>query len=88
MFASAHIEEPRTRQAMFVPEDALQDINGMKVVFATRDGITFQARTVTLGTRSMGKAEVIEGLSPDDRIVVMGAFMVKSEMLKGTMGEG
>jgi cobalt-zinc-cadmium efflux system membrane fusion protein len=88
MFASAHIEEPRTRQAIFVPEDALQDINGMKVVFATRDGITFQARTVTLGTRSMGKAEVTEGLSPDDRIVVMGAFMVKSEMLKGTMGEG
>ena len=88
MFASAHITEPRTREAIFVPEDALQDINGMKVVFITRDGTTFQARTVTLGTRSMGKAEVIEGLSPEDHIVVNGAFMVKSEMLKGTMGEG
>ncbi len=36
----------------------------------------------------MGKAEIVEGLSPGDRIVVNGAFMVKSEMLKGTMGDG
>ncbi len=88
MFASAHIAEPATRDAVFVPEDALQNINGMPVVFVTSDGITFQARTVTVGTRSMDKAEVMDGLKPGDRIVVNGAFMVKSEMLKGTMGDG
>ena len=88
MFASAHIAEPDTRDAVFVPEDALQNINGMPVVFVTADGTTFQARTVNVGTRSMGKAEVVDGLKPGDRIVVTGAFMVKSEMLKGTMGDG
>ncbi len=88
MFASAHIAEPDSRTAMFVPEDALQDINGMKVVFVTRDGTTFQARSVTVGTHSMGKAEIIDGVKGDDQVVVGGAFMVKSEMLKSTMGEG
>ena len=88
MFASAHIAEPETRDAIFVPEEALQNINGMSVVFVTADGSTFQARTVTLGTRSEGKVEATEGLRPGDRIVVRGAFMVKSEMLKGTMGDG
>lgn len=88
MFASAHIAEPATRDAVFVPEDALQNINGMPVVFVTPDGITFQARTVTVGTRSTGRAEIMDGLKPGDRIVVNGAFMVKSEMLKGTMGDG
>ena len=88
MFATAHITEPQTRQALFVPEDALQDINGMRVVFTTTDGITFKARTVNIGTRSQGKVEIIDGLNPQDRVVVKGAFMVKSEMLKGTMGEG
>lgn len=88
MFASARIAEPATRDAVFVPEDALQTINGMPVVFVTRDGTTFQARTITLGTRSMGKTEVTQGLEAGDRIVVNGAFMVKSEMLKGTMGDG
>ncbi len=88
MFASVHIAEPATRDAVFVPEDALQNINGMPVVFLTTDGVTFQARTVNVGTRSMGKAEIIDGLKAGDRIVVNGAFMVKSEMLKGTMGDG
>ena len=88
MFASARIAEPATRDAVFVPENALQNINGMPVVFVTSDGVTFQARTVNVGTRSMGKAEIVEGLRPGDRIVVDGAFMVKSEMLKGTMGDG
>ncbi len=88
MFASAHIAEPATHDAVFVPENALQNINGMTVVFVTSDGSTFQARTVEVGTRSMGKAEIVNGLQPGDRVVVNGAFMVKSEMLKGTMGDG
>ena len=88
MFASAHLAEPATRNAVFIPEAALQNINGMPVVFLTTDGTTFQARTVNVGTRSMGKAEIVDGLQPGDRIVINGAFMIKSEMLKGTMGDG
>ncbi|CAN5727716.1 efflux RND transporter periplasmic adaptor subunit [soil metagenome] len=88
MFASAQIAGPQTRNAIFAPEDALQDINGIKVVFVTQDGITFRAQPVTVGTRSEGKAEIMEGLRAGDKIVVTGAFMVKSVMLKGTMGEG
>jgi cobalt-zinc-cadmium efflux system membrane fusion protein len=88
MFATAQIAEPQTQDAVFVPEDALQDINGMQVVFVTQDGTTFRAQTVTVGTRTAGKAEIVDGLRPGDRIVAAGAFMVKSEMLKGTMGEG
>ena len=86
MFVSTNIAEPSTRPAVFVPEDALQDVNGLQVVFVTADGQNFAARTVTLGTRSHGKVEVVTGLRPGDRVVVNGAFMVKAEMLKGTMG--
>lgn len=88
MFASARIAESQTDSALFVPEDALQDINGMRVVFTTTDGTTFKAKTVNVGTRSQGKVQIVDGLGPQDRVVVKGAFMVKSEMLKGTMGEG
>ena len=86
MFVSTNIAEPSTRTAVFVPEDALQDVNGLQVVFVSADGQNFAARTVTLGTRSHGKVEVVTGLRPGDRVVVNGAFMVKAEMLKGTMG--
>lgn len=88
MFVSAQIGESKTRTAIFVPEAALQDINGMTVVFATRDGQTFRAVTVNTGTRLQGMTEILNGLQPGDKIVVQGAFLVKSEMLKATMGDG
>src|ERR1700736_2652756 len=88
MFASAQIAGSQTRNAVFVAQDALQDINGMTVVFVTHDGTSFRAQTVTVGTNSGGKAEIVDGLRPGDQVVVGGAFMVKSELLKGTMGEG
>lgn len=88
MFATVHIAGLKTRQAVFINEDALQDINGMQVAFVTADGTTFRAQAVRLGTRSQGRAEVVEGLKSGDHVVTQGAFMLKSELLKGTMGDG
>ena len=88
MFAAAHIAGSATRTAVFIPENALQNINGNQVVFLTTDGVTFRPQAVKLGTHSMGRAEIVQGLKPGDRIVVNGAFMVKGELLKGTVGDG
>jgi cobalt-zinc-cadmium efflux system membrane fusion protein len=88
MFVTAAIAEPATRTAIFVPADALQDVNGFRVVFVTTDGKTFFARPVQMGSQTNGMIEIIEGLQPTDHVVVKGAFMVKGELLKGTVGEG
>jgi RND family efflux transporter MFP subunit len=88
MFATAQIAGAQTKSAVFVSQDALQDINGMTVVFVTNDGTSFRAQTVTVGTSSEGKTEIVNGLRRGDQVVAGGAFMVKSAMLKGTMGEG
>ena len=87
MFASVRIAEPATTNQMFVPEDALQEIAGQSVVFISSDGTHFRAQAVTTGTHSGGQTEVVNGLQRGDRIVVNGSFMVKSELLKGTMSE-
>jgi membrane fusion protein, heavy metal efflux system len=88
MFAKAVVDEPSTRTAVFVPDGALQDVNGLRVVFVATDSSTFAVRAVKLGSRAKGFVEVVEGLSPGDHIVVDGAFMVKGELLKGSVGEG
>lgn len=87
MFASVQIAEPQTTSGIFVPQEAMQDINGETVVFVTPDGTHFRAQAVNVGLHSGRKAQITGGLKPDDRIVVSGAFMVKSEMLKGSMDE-
>ncbi len=87
MFVSASITSPGTRNAIFVSRDALQDVNGYQVVFTTQDGTHFQATTVKTGARSGDLIEIVEGLGPSDRVVTSGAFMVKGELLKGSVGE-
>lgn len=88
MFVSASITQPDTRTATFVPQDALQDVNGFRVVFATQDGVNFRATPVKTGALSGDMVEITDGLKPGDRVVSRGAFMVKGEMLKGSVGEG
>jgi len=88
MFVQTEIAQPQAKPSVFVPPDALQDVNGFSVVFVTRDGQNFQARAVTTGMQRSGMIEVLKGLTSGDKVVTAGAFMVKSELLKGTVGEG
>ncbi len=88
MFATAAIDEAMTQPAVYVPDAALQDVNGLRVVFVTQDGSTFQARVVKLGRHVGSRVEILDGLKPGEHIVVNGAFMVKGELLKGGAGEG
>lgn len=88
MFVNAAIAGTATQTRIFVPSDALQDINGFKVVFVTKDGVTFFAHPVKTGEEANGMVEITEGLTASDHIVAKGAFMVKGELLKGTVGEG
>ncbi len=87
MFATVSIAQPETRPAVFAPEDALQDVNGLQAAFVTADGKTFHAQAVQIGTRAGHRVEITQGLKPGDHIAVAGAFMIKSELLKGSMGE-
>jgi multidrug efflux pump subunit AcrA (membrane-fusion protein) len=85
MFTTATIDETETRQAIFIPENALQEVNGVQVAFVTPDGTHFNARTLKTAAPVSGQVEVTEGLRPGDHIAVAGAFMLKSDLLKSTM---
>ncbi len=87
MFTSAAIDEAATRQALFVPEDAIQDINGIESVFITTDGTHFAPRALKTLPAIAGSVEVTDGLRPGERIAVASSFVLKSELLKGTIGE-
>lgn len=88
MFVLTSLAGPSTRAAVFVPTNAIQDVNGFRVVFVTQDGSTFYARAIEAGIQANGMVEITQGLTASDRVVVQGAFMVKGELLKGTVGEG
>ncbi len=87
MYASAEIEQPQHRRAIFLPETAIQDINGVPAVFVHRADKRFEPRTIKTGQHVNGEAEVLEGLHAGEAVVVKGGFMLKSQLLKSTIRE-
>ncbi len=65
-----------------VPDEAIQSVEGRDVVFV-RTAKGFEARSVTVGQRSAGRAEIVSGLKPGQAIVARGAFLLKAELGKG-----
>jgi multidrug efflux pump subunit AcrA (membrane-fusion protein) len=87
MYASAVVRESGLRSALFVPEEAIQDVNGGSVVFVRRTENEFEARTVRTGQRADVGTEILEGLNAGEAVVVKGSFLLKSHLLKSTIQE-
>ena len=87
MYATAVIREHEPRQAVVVPVDAIQTINGRPTIFVAEPDGRFRPRAVDTGATIEGMVEVRSGLRAGERIAVAGSFVLKSELLKSTASE-
>ncbi len=72
-----------------VPASAVQRTKEGDIVFVPGDEPgEFKAVPVAVGTKRDGQAEIVSGLNPGDSVVVSGAFVLKSELMKSELGEG
>ena len=87
MFATVELALPSDAAAVLaVPDDALQDFDGNKVLFVADDkGVEFKPRKVELGRTAGGMVEIVSGLKEGERYAVKGAFILKSELKKGEL---
>jgi cobalt-zinc-cadmium efflux system membrane fusion protein len=71
---------------LVVPEVAVQNLDGEKIVFVREGENIFTFRHVKLGEK-IGVLRIIkDGLNRYDNLVMQGAFTIKTEMTKGTFG--
>ncbi|MDZ4801651.1 MAG: efflux RND transporter periplasmic adaptor subunit [Bryobacteraceae bacterium] len=87
MFATAEIESGDTREALFVPDSAAQDLNGSRVVFVRTGPQTFEPRSIEVVRTMNNTMEVAAGLKAGDIVVVKGSFVLKSQLLKSSLEE-
>ena len=66
-------------QATIIPADSVVHSGLRKTVFVARSDGLFEPRNVETGRRYGDRVEIIAGLTPGERIVVSGAFLVDSE---------
>jgi membrane fusion protein, heavy metal efflux system len=87
MFATVSIEAKglSTEQMIAVPEDALLLDGTTRYVFVQTEPGVFARRDVAVGRNLGNRIEVTDGLKKDDLLVVKGAFVLKSELMKESL---
>lgn len=73
--------------AITVPTDAVQTVDGRAVVFVAVEG-GFRVTPVLAGRRAGGRIEVLDGLTGDERIAGSNAFLLKAELARGEADHG
>jgi membrane fusion protein (multidrug efflux system) len=72
MFASLMLTLQLRDAAIVVPEPALMNAGDAVTVFVVDDKGLAQVRPIKVGLRLAGKAEVLSGIQPGDKVVVEG----------------
>lgn len=80
MYATVRVYSPPTRDALSVPENAIQRDRERHFVFVRLDPLTFEARDVKLGDSNGKQVAIVNGLREGEHVVTNGAFILKSEL--------
>lgn len=87
MFADIEITTDVLQDALVISDAALQTEEDKQIAFVALTANRFQKRVVQLGLEHQGRVQVLQGLKEGENVVTEGSFILKSEMLKGELGE-
>jgi Cu(I)/Ag(I) efflux system membrane fusion protein len=69
----------RVPEALTVPASAVLDTGSRATVFVDRGGGSYEPRVVETGWRYGDRVQIVRGLTPDERVVTAGTFLMDSE---------
>lgn len=87
MFADVEIATTALQDVLVISDQAIQSMDNEPVVFVATSGQRFEKRVIKVGLEQHGRVQVLDGLKEGERVVTEGSFILKSEMLKGELGE-
>ena len=73
------------REVLAVPSGAIEEIEARPLVFVKTASGSFERRDVALGQEAEGWVEVRSGVKEGEEVATTGSFLLKSELLKGSM---
>jgi cobalt-zinc-cadmium efflux system membrane fusion protein len=87
MYATAEIELGQSEPSLFVPQVSVQEVHARSVVFVQKAKDRFEVRPVQLGRAVADTVEIAGGIRAGERIVTRGSYVLKSQLLKGSLTE-
>lgn len=88
MFGAARIVLHEDEEVLTVPLEAVQSDGCCQLVFVRESETVYHPRKVRLGAQANGLVEIHRGLSEGEVVVTAGSFLMKTEILKGSIGAG
>lgn len=88
MFGEVAVLGAAPAGAVTVPAEAVQLVGSTRLVFVRAEELVFAVRHVELGQRRGAQAVITSGLKPGDEVATTGAFLLKTETLKDSIGAG
>jgi cobalt-zinc-cadmium efflux system membrane fusion protein len=85
MFATVSILSPQGRNAVLVPSESLQDVNGQSVVFVPTGHGEFAWRAVRTGLAANGQTQITSGLAAGTPVVAEGSYWLKAALMQSTI---
>ena len=85
MYAALTLSGGEPREVLAVPAGAIQEIDGEPLVFVRTAKGSFERRDVAVGAEAEGWVEVRSGVKEGEAVATTGSFLLKSELLKGTL---
>ncbi|MDP7423637.1 MAG: efflux RND transporter periplasmic adaptor subunit [bacterium] len=88
MFGKAVITVRKDEAVLVLPKESVQWEGCCNVVFVKKSDVLFESRKVTLGYETDRFFVVEHGVTEGEDIVTTGSFLLKTEILKGSIGAG
>ena len=85
MFATVTILSPQGGDAVLVPSESLQEVNGQSVVFIPTGDRQFAWRAVHTGLVANGKTQITSGLAAGTPVVGEGSYWLKAALMQSTI---
>jgi len=87
MFADVEISTTAINDALVIPDTSLQSLEDEQIVFVALSETKFEKRVIKIGLEQHGRTQILDGVKENERVVTEGSFILKSELLKGELGE-
>jgi cobalt-zinc-cadmium efflux system membrane fusion protein len=88
VFLRAEIRVTAEHEGLLVPREAVQRAESRTFVFVKRGDGLFEPVAVQTGEAEGHLVEVVSGLEPGSEVVTTGAFLLKTEIMKESIGAG
>ena len=85
MFAKVHVLSGQEVTGLAIPASAVIDDGKQEVAFVLLSGEAFERRPLKLGVRDGEWVQVLDGLSPGERVVTRGAWQVRLAAAAGAI---